>query len=631
MSCLDDNQVAALVAGRLAPDQRYVVESHIDMCEPCRELIAVVAGPTTLGGTSYFLSGARRQNPAAPALSVGDEIDGFRIEGFLGGGGMGDVYRARDKGLGRSVALKLINPGLASTPQAIELFLTEARATAKVRHQSIVTVHALGRHDGQPYMVLELLDGATLHERMLEKQLGLEQALSIGAAVAGALAEAHRHGVLHRDLKPANIHLGADGVPRVLDFGLARLVQDEPRGEAGASHEAPLAGTPRYMAPEQWSGQPSSRATDTWALGLVLFEMCAGQHPFDAASIRVQRAMVCGAEPVPSLPQHIPPTVRTLIRRCLSRHAAERPTASELAATLQACTAHVPAPPVRRIGWWPIAAVGLMAGIGGVAWLVIAAPWTAAPWSTAESTVDQSSDSRKKTKKKRKGNKTTKSKPKPTMTPIAPLSADVPCDSDRPIKKQGDRIISCTLAAATKVGPITCSGAAQIRLHHDKRLESCRLGETVTLGEVPCAAGYGVRLFPSGTLMSCQLRMSKKIGGTACDVANVQMFDDGRLKRCRTSKSMTRSGIDIPSGSYLRLYASGKPERVERPKSNTLRFKSYDCVTVSYFESGEIKTCEVNERPTLGNEVLPFINRTYCFDKSGAPTQAHGLECFLNK
>jgi serine/threonine protein kinase len=212
---------------------------------------------------------------AGPPRVIGEQ---FELEVELGRGGMGVVYRAHDRRLDRAVAIKLMHPERwAHVPRAelAAVFEREARATARLNHPAIVTLHQTGEHDGAPYLVLELLDGASLGA-LVRRPLELDEALAIMIQVADAIAYAHGQGVLHRDLKPHNIFLGDGGRAWVLDFGLAAL------GEVGAMPSgAPSsrAGTPAYMAPEQRAGEPQDERTDVWALGLLLYQLVTAYEP----------------------------------------------------------------------------------------------------------------------------------------------------------------------------------------------------------------------------------------------------------------------------------------------------------------------------------------------------------------
>jgi hypothetical protein len=212
----------------------------------------------------------------APPPAPGARLDEFELLGVIGQGGMGIVYRARDTQLHRDVAIKVLSPSWASSVPAPDVLLErEARATARLAHPRIVTIHRVGRHAGQLYLVLELLEGEPLGARLRRGQLDRIEALRIGLELCEALAHAHTHGVVHRDIKPDNVFLDSrDGV-KVLDFGLSGRGADTSLDRS----VGPWAGTPGYMAPEQWRGEPADKRTDVYAAGVVLGELLAASLP----------------------------------------------------------------------------------------------------------------------------------------------------------------------------------------------------------------------------------------------------------------------------------------------------------------------------------------------------------------
>jgi WD40 repeat protein/serine/threonine protein kinase len=284
-------------------------------------------------------------------------VDHFRVMRPIDRGGMAEVYLARDTKLGRKVALKLIRPESLGSTDAVERFLFEARTTAKFNHPHIVTIHAVGEDEGRPYVALEYLEGQTLRQR-LEQRLGLREALRVGLAVAEALEVAHAAGILHRDLKPENVMLARDGQLRVLDFGLAKVLPHDPPTPPFAGIEPGvlrpemlqstvevrfettgrgMRGTAPYMAPEQWQEQQATAATDTWALGVMLYEMLAGRRPFDEPDLFRLAMRVCSGDPPSPLAQHrsVPSELSELVVSCLERDPALRPGAGQLVGRLK--------------------------------------------------------------------------------------------------------------------------------------------------------------------------------------------------------------------------------------------------------------------------------------------------------
>src|SRR5689334_1995735 len=257
-------------------------------------------------------------SPIAEDTRIGD----FRIRGLLGEGAMGQVYLAQDLRLGRRVALKLIRRSVMQG-DGVERFLEEARATASFNHPHIVTLHAVGEHDGRPYLALEYLDGESLRARLKAGPLPVREALRYGRAIAEAIAEAHRRGLVHADLKPENVVIPRDGRVRVVDFGLAKL----------AGGQVPSAsGTPAYMAPERWRGAPPTGAIDIWSFGMMLHELVAGRRPLsDAALMRLPYS-----KDPPELGELPSAPWAPLVRDCLALDPAERPTADELVRRLTA-------------------------------------------------------------------------------------------------------------------------------------------------------------------------------------------------------------------------------------------------------------------------------------------------------
>ena len=216
-------------------------------------------------------------------LTPGDKLGPYEILSPLGAGGMGEVYKARDTRLDRSVAVKVLPEHIAKRENLRVRFEREARAVASLNHPNICTLHDIGVQDGISYMVMELMEGETLAARIEKGPIPLEQALVLAAQIADALDRAHRAGVTHRDVKPANIMLTRDGV-KVLDFGLAKSTAAPGPNDAtlvaSLTTEGSIIGTPQYMAPEQFEGKEADARADIWAFGAVLYEMVTGQKAF---------------------------------------------------------------------------------------------------------------------------------------------------------------------------------------------------------------------------------------------------------------------------------------------------------------------------------------------------------------
>ena len=227
--------------------------------------------------------------PPVMALSVGTRIGVHEIVARLGAGGMGEVYRARDTKLGRDVALKILLPSVAANADRVARFAREARLLASLNHPHIGAIYGFEDTGDVPALVLELVEGETLDDRVRRGPLPLSEALAVARQIADALDAAHAAGIIHRDLKPSNIKITPDGVVKVLDFGIAKALAADGSGPDslttltmadGATIAGAILGTAAYMSPEQARGQPVDKRTDIWAFGCVLFEMLTGASAF---------------------------------------------------------------------------------------------------------------------------------------------------------------------------------------------------------------------------------------------------------------------------------------------------------------------------------------------------------------
>ena len=260
------------------------------------------------------------------ALEPGTRLGLYEIVGPLGAGGMGEVYRARDTKLGREVALKVLPDALAREAERQARFEREARLLASLNHASIATLHGFEEADGSRFLVMELVPGETLEERLARGPLADRRgALDLARQIADALEAAHAKGIVHRDLKPGNVKITPEGRVKVLDFGLAKALESD-GGSADASDSPTLTragavlGTAAYMSPEQARGQEVDRRADVWAFGCLLYAMLAGRRAFGGETSPVTLAAVLRSEPDWSaLPREVPPSVRKLLRRCLEK------------------------------------------------------------------------------------------------------------------------------------------------------------------------------------------------------------------------------------------------------------------------------------------------------------------------
>ena len=263
------------------------------------------------------------------ALEVGSRLGHYNVTALIGEGGMGQVYQATDTTLNRQVALKILPEAFAEDPDRLARFQREAQVLASLNHPNIAAIHGLEESEGTKALVLELVEGPTLADRIKQGAIPVDEALPIAKQIAEALEAAHEAGVIHRDLKPANIKVRDDGMVKVLDFGLAKAFEPEAGSvsasmsptislTAAATQMGMVIGTAAYMAPEQAKGLPVDKRADIWAFGAVLFEMLTGRKLFEAGDVSEMLASVLVKDPdISSIGQHVPPQVHSVIRRCL--------------------------------------------------------------------------------------------------------------------------------------------------------------------------------------------------------------------------------------------------------------------------------------------------------------------------
>lgn len=273
----------------------------------------------------------------ADAHPIGERFAHYRVLECLGEGGMGEVFKAVDTRLNRVVALKLVRPGLASSPDALDRLRQEARAVSALSHPNIAVLYELEEASGRTALVFEYLGGGTLRDRLRRyrdagQAMPADEALGYATALAAALAQAHRQRIIHRDVKPANILLGEDGTPKLTDFGLARFGVD-----AEITRTLGISGTLAYMSPEQASGRPLDRRTDLYSFGVVLFEMLAGEPPFRGDNqAAVLNGILHGSAPPIRRPD-VPPALAAVVAKCLEKDPGSRyASAEELLTDLRA-------------------------------------------------------------------------------------------------------------------------------------------------------------------------------------------------------------------------------------------------------------------------------------------------------
>ena len=280
-----------------------------------------------LAGPALELVGRVPAERRDPSL-VGRQLGPHRILSLLGIGGMGEVYRAHDSTLARDVAIKILPRPFTTDPERRARFDREARLLASLNHPHIGAIYGVEDMDGTPALILELVDGDTLADRLERGPIAISETLNIARQIADALEAAHEKGIIHRDLKPANIKITADGVVKVLDFGLAKAASEDASGPdlkqtpntIGGTRDGAIRGTAAYMSPEQARGKPVDKRTDLWAFGCVLYEMLTGRAAFASDTISDTIAGILEREPDwRALPAATPPGVTRLLRRCLSK------------------------------------------------------------------------------------------------------------------------------------------------------------------------------------------------------------------------------------------------------------------------------------------------------------------------
>jgi eukaryotic-like serine/threonine-protein kinase len=343
-----------------------------------REVQALLDQPVSTGGFIDFLGGPPVGHVSGVASHdlTGRQLGSYRVLSLLGRGGMGEVYRAHDSRLERDVAIKVLPTRFTEDAERLARFESEARMLAALNHPHIGAIYGLEDADGVPALVLELVDGETLADRLRRGPISPPDASAIARQMADALDAAHRKGIIHRDLKPANIKITREGVVKVLDFGLAKVVAREVTATPDISQPTTAArgdtrvgvilGTAAYMSPEQARGLPVDARADIWAFGCVLYEMLTGRPPFTGQTVAETLAAILERDPDwKALPSSTPARVRELLRHCLQR---------DLALRLQNIAEALDTIEQAQRGWnrWRAAAIAAAAA----AVLVFIAGWT---------------------------------------------------------------------------------------------------------------------------------------------------------------------------------------------------------------------------------------------------------------
>src|SRR6267142_736287 len=267
------------------------------------------------------------------ALTSGTKLGPYEIQTSIGAGGMGEVYRAHDSRLDRTVAIKVLPASFSADRDRLQRIAQEARAAAALNHPNILSIFDIGDEDGAPYVVSELLEGETLRDRLRSGPISSRKTIDYAVQVARGLSAAHEKGIVHRDLKPENLFVTNDGRVKILDFGIAKLVRPSGVEEGAAETAVPtetesgaILGTSGYMSPEQIRGEKVDHRSDLFALGCVLYEMLSGRRPFSGPTPADTMSAVLSQEPppLPTLRKDIPPDLDRAVRRCLEKSAGER-------------------------------------------------------------------------------------------------------------------------------------------------------------------------------------------------------------------------------------------------------------------------------------------------------------------
>jgi len=321
-------------------------------------------------------------------IATGTRVGRYEIVGWLGAGGMGEVYRARDARLARDVAIKVLSAAFASDAGRLQRFEQEARAAGQLNHPNILAIYDVGLHAGAPYIVCELLEGESLRSRLQGGALASRKAIDYARQTAEGLAAAHEKGIVHRDVKPDNLFITNDGRVKILDFGIAKLTQpsaDAPAGSGLSTETADglVAGTAPYMSPEQVRGEVVDARSDIFSFGAVFSEMLTGRAAFSRRTAADTTAAILKEEPAEALPANVPPAVERIVSRCLEKAREARfQSARDLEFALDVLSgpnsAATATPPGVARHWKPVA-VALTLAAAVAAWIL----WRPSPSASA--------------------------------------------------------------------------------------------------------------------------------------------------------------------------------------------------------------------------------------------------------
>jgi eukaryotic-like serine/threonine-protein kinase len=330
-------------------------------------------------------------------LAAGSRLGPYEILGPIGAGGMGEVYRARDPRLGRDVAIKVLPASFSADPDRLRRFEQEARAAGVLNHPNITAVYDIGSVDSAPYVVQELLEGETLRAELAGGRFSPRKAIDYATQIARGLAAAHEKAIVHRDLKPENLFVTRDGRVKILDFGLAKLTQQDGGApstnlptETRGTEPGVVLGTLGYMSPEQVRGQSTDARSDIFSFGAVLYEMLSGKRAFQGDSAADTMSAILREEPpdLSATNQNVSPVLERIVRHCLEKKPEQRfHSAHDVGFALDAITGTSTPSAIgavepagrKRIPWLPIGAIGGLAALAAAAWLLASRPRAAEP------------------------------------------------------------------------------------------------------------------------------------------------------------------------------------------------------------------------------------------------------------